>query len=88
MRDHLPEEVLPRMEVIDKLRSIFESYGFLPLETPAMERIEVLTGKYGDESEKLIFKVMKRGEELIRALREARVGLDSGGADLTAGDSL
>ncbi len=75
MRDHLPEEVLPRMEVIDKLRSIFESYGFLPLETPAMERIEVLTGKYGDESEKLIFKVMKRGEELLRALEGAKDGI-------------
>ncbi len=75
MKDHLPEEVMLRMKVIDKLCSIFELYGFLPLETPAMERLEVLTGKYGDESERLIFKVMKRGEELLRALEGAKDGI-------------
>ena len=72
MKDHLPDEVLPRLEVIDKLRRIFELYGFLPLETPAMERLEVLMGKYGEEGDKLIFKVMKRGEELSRALEEVK----------------
>lgn len=62
MRDLLPEEMLPRQAVLDTVRGIFERFGFDPLETPAMERIETLTGKYGDEGAKLIFKVLKRGE--------------------------
>ncbi len=68
MKDHLPDELLPRIEVVEKMRRMFELYGFQPLETPAMERLEVLTGKYGDESDRLIFKVMKRGEDLKRSL--------------------
>jgi len=50
------------------MRRIFELYGFQSLETPALERLEILMGKYGAESDKLVFKVMKRGEELKRAL--------------------
>lgn len=62
MRDLLPEEMLPRQAVLDTIRGVFERAGFDPLETPALERIETLTGKYGDEGAKLIFKVLKRGE--------------------------
>ncbi|NQT35325.1 histidine--tRNA ligase [bacterium] len=68
MKDHLPDELLPRIEVVEKMRRMFELYGFQPLETPAMERLEVLTGKYGDEGDRLIFKVMKRGGDLKRSL--------------------
>ena len=71
MKDHLPDELMPRLKLVERIRRIFELYGFQPLETPAMERLEVLMGKYGDEGDKLIFKVMKRGEELRRALEEA-----------------
>src|SRR3954469_4112151 len=62
MRDFLPEDVRRRQYVIDIVRRIYERYGFEPLETPALENIETLTGKYGDEGNKLIFKVLRRGE--------------------------
>src|SRR5438067_12330540 len=70
-RDFLPEEIRRRTYVINKVRDVYERYGFEPLETPAFENIETLLGKYGEEGNKLIFKILKRGEH------EA-----SGGADL------
>ncbi|MCB9672449.1 MAG: histidine--tRNA ligase [Alphaproteobacteria bacterium] len=51
-----------RQGVLDAIRATFEEHGFEPLDTPAFERIEVLTGKYGDEGDKLIFKILARGE--------------------------
>ena len=62
MRDFLPEDVRRREYVIDVVSSVYRRYGFEPLETPALENIETLTGKYGDEGNKLIFKVLRRGE--------------------------
>ncbi len=62
MRDLLPHNMLRRNLVIKKIKKIFEEFGFLPLETPSMERKETLMGKYGDEGSKLIFKVLARGE--------------------------
>jgi histidyl-tRNA synthetase len=62
MRDFLPEEVRRREYVIGIVSSVYQRYGFEPLETPALENIETLTGKYGDEGNKLIFKVLRRGE--------------------------
>lgn len=67
MRDLLPSDMVPRLRVLDTLRRVFSKYGFDPLETPAMERIETLMGKYGEEGDKLIFKVLKRGEGESRA---------------------
>lgn len=61
-RDFLPEEVKLREAVFATVKKVFESFGFLPLETPAFERLEVLSGKYGEEGEKLIYKILKRGE--------------------------
>ena len=62
MRDFLPEDVRRRQYVIDIVRRTYERYGFEPLETPSLENIETLTGKYGEEGNKLIFKVLRRGE--------------------------
>ena len=62
MRDFLPEDVRRRQYVIDVVRRVYERYGFDPLETPALENIETLTGKYGEEGNKLIYKVLRRGE--------------------------
>ena len=62
MRDFLPQEVRRRDYVIAIIESIYRGYGFQPLETPALENIETLTGKYGEEGNKLIFKVLRRGE--------------------------
>jgi histidyl-tRNA synthetase len=62
MRDFLPEDVRRRDYVVAIVKSIYDRYGFEPLETPAAENIETLLGKYGDEGNKLIFKILMRGE--------------------------
>ena len=62
MRDFLPADVRRRQYVIGVVAAVFEGYGFEPLETPAAENIETLTGKYGEEGDRLIFKILKRGE--------------------------
>ena len=62
MRDFLPDDVRRRQYVIDVVRRVYERYGFEALETPALENIETLTGKYGEEGNKLIYKVLRRGE--------------------------
>ena len=62
MRDLLPEDVRRREYVIGIIKNVYERYGFEPLETPAVENIETLLGKYGEEGNKLIFKILKRGE--------------------------
>ncbi|MGC4083153.1 MAG: histidine--tRNA ligase [Vicinamibacterales bacterium] len=61
-RDFLPDDVRRREYVVRIVREVSESYGFEPLETPAYENIETLLGKYGEEGNKLIFKILKRGE--------------------------
>jgi histidyl-tRNA synthetase len=61
MRDFLPEEVRKREYVIGIIKEVYERYGFEPLETPAAENIETLMGKYGEEGNQLIFKILKRG---------------------------
>ncbi len=62
MRDFLPEDVRRRVHVIGVITQIYERYGFEPLETPAVENIETLLGKYGEEGNQLIYKILKRGE--------------------------
>lgn len=62
MRDFLPAEVRRREYVIGIVKEVYERYGFEPLETPAVENIETLLGKYGEEGNQLIFKILKRGE--------------------------
>jgi histidyl-tRNA synthetase len=61
-RDFLPEDVRRREHVVSVVREVYERYGFEPLETPALENIETLLGKYGEEGNKLIFKILRRGE--------------------------
>jgi histidyl-tRNA synthetase len=61
-RDFLPDEIRRREHVIAVVRRVYERYGFEPLETPAFENIETLLGKYGEEGNKLIFKILRRGE--------------------------
>jgi histidyl-tRNA synthetase len=62
MRDFLPEDVRRREHVIGVIERVYERYGFEPLETPAVENLETLMGKYGEEGNQLIFKILKRGE--------------------------
>ncbi|HEX6717137.1 MAG TPA: histidine--tRNA ligase [Pyrinomonadaceae bacterium] len=61
MRDFLPEDVRKREYVIGVIKEVYERYGFEPLETPAAENIETLMGKYGEEGNQLIYKILKRG---------------------------
>ena len=62
-RDFGPDIVRKRQYILNTIRSVFELYGFQPLETPAMENLETLMGKYGDEGDKLIFKILNNGLE-------------------------
>ena len=57
-RDFGPEVMLKRNYILGSLQSVFEKYGFLPIQTPSMENLSVLTGKYGDEGDQLIFKIL------------------------------
>ena len=61
-RDFLPDDVRRREHVVRIIRDVYARYGFEPLETPAFENIETLIGKYGEEGNKLIFKILRRGE--------------------------
>lgn len=64
-RDFLPQEARKRQYVVDTLRKVFESYGFEPLETPALEYEEILTGKYGEEGDKLMYRFEDRGKRKV-----------------------
>ena len=70
-RDFLPQDVLRRQYVIGVIERVYQSYGFEPLDTPVMERLDTLLGKYGEEGDQLIFRVAKRGAKLQRALAES-----------------
>ncbi len=61
-RDFLPGEVRRRERVFATLRQTFAAHGFAPIDTPAFERLEVLMGKYGEEGDQLVFKILRRGE--------------------------
>ena len=71
MRDFLPADIRRRRHVIGVIADVYQHYGFEPLETPSVENLETLQGKYGEEGDRLIFKILKRGE-----------GADTGQADL------
>ncbi|MCC6250834.1 MAG: histidine--tRNA ligase [Bacteroidia bacterium] len=64
MRDFSPSEMIKRNYIFEIIKNCFGRYGFLPLETPAMENLNTLTGKYGEEGDRLIFKVLNSGNYL------------------------
>src|SRR5690606_16992655 len=63
-RDFGPQTMARRNYITGKIRSVFEKFGFQPLETPAMENLSTLTGKYGDEGDQLLFKILNSGDFL------------------------
>ena len=69
-RDYLPETVAKRRYVVDKIENVFQRYGFLPLETPAIENLSTLLGKYGEEGDQLLFRLLHRRDKLTRALEK------------------
>jgi histidyl-tRNA synthetase len=76
-RDFGPEQVRKRNFIFDTIRSVFEKFGFQPLETPAMENLSTLTGKYGDEGDKLLFKILNNGDYLKDANADLLAARDS-----------
>jgi len=66
-RDFLPEVMLRREFIFDTIRRVFKKYGYVPIETPSMEQLDVLTGKYGEEGDRLIFKILNSGDFLKKA---------------------
>ena len=63
-RDFGPQQMMVRNHIFSTIRSVFERFGFAPLETPSMENLSVLTGKYGDEGDQLIYKILNSGDFL------------------------
>ena len=61
-RDFGPAEVSKRTYIFDTIRSVFVKYGYQPIETPTMENLSTLTGKYGEEGDRLLFKVLNSGD--------------------------
>ena len=61
-RDFSPQEMMRRNYIFDTIKSVFRLYGFAPLETPSMENLSTLLGKYGDEGDKLLFKILNSGD--------------------------
>ena len=79
MKDVMPDEMRIRNYVMGLIRETYESYGFTQIETPCVENIENLTNKQGGENEKLIFKIMKRGDKLrVDEAKEENDLVDSG----------
>ncbi len=82
-RDFSPVEMLRRQYIFDTIAGVFRTYGYSPLETPAMENLSTLLGKYGDEGDKLLFKILNSGdyaaklqpEELTQASKICEKGL-------------
>jgi len=64
-RDYLPEAMIPRERLIDTARRVYRSYGFSPIDTPALEYLEVLTGKGSDETDKQLYKFQDHGERWV-----------------------
>ena len=76
-RDFLPRQVARRKYIFGVIEGVFRTYGYLPIETPTMENLSTLTGKYGEEGDRLLFKVLNNGDFLANADKEAIQNLDS-----------
>jgi histidyl-tRNA synthetase len=72
-RDFLPKDVRRRQFVFDTIERVYESFGFERLDTPCVERLDTLLGKYGEEGDQLVFKILQRGDKLERALQAEEV---------------
>lgn len=85
-RDFLPEQSLKRQFIFDTARQVFQSYGYVPIETPAMENLDTLLGKYGEEGDKLIYKILNNGDYLSKASDEKIEARDSQGLSMEISD--
>lgn len=76
-RDFGPKAMARRQWMFDTLRGVFESHGFVPIQTPSFENLSTLTGKYGEEGDQLIFKILNNGDYLAKAKEDALAARDS-----------
>lgn len=76
-RDFAPETVRKRSYILNTIKTVFELYGFQPLETPAMENMETLMGKYGEEGDKLIFRVLNNGLNDPKNIEKSKAAFDN-----------
>jgi histidyl-tRNA synthetase len=67
-RDFLPKQMAGRNYIFDTIKTIFKNHGFLQIETPAVENLSTLTGKYGEEGDQLMFKILNRGDKFRKAV--------------------
>ena len=72
-RDFGPEKMLKRQYILNTIRGVFEKFGYQPLETPAMENLSVLTGKYGTEGDQLLYKILNSGDFLSKIKDDDRL---------------
>ena len=76
-RDFSPEEMIKRDYIFDNVRNVFRLYGYQPIETPAMENLSTLLGKYGEEGDKLLFRILNSGDFLSSVADEDLAGRES-----------
>ncbi len=76
-RDFSPQEMVKRNHIFDTIKTVFKKYGYAEIQTPTMENLSTLTGKYGDEGDKLIFKILNSGDFLSKAKPELLVTANS-----------
>jgi len=76
-RDFSPIEMVRRNYIFDTIKGVFQMYGYMPIETPAMENLDTLLGKYGEEGDKLLFKILNSGDYLSKADEELLSQKDS-----------
>jgi len=76
-RDFSPEQVAKRNYIVNTIKSSFERFGFQPIETPSFENYDTLMGKYGEEGDRLIFKILNSGDYLAKANEDAYTAKDS-----------
>lgn len=76
-RDFSPEDVRRRQYILQSIRTVFELYGYQPLETPSMENLTTLMGKYGDEGDRLIFKILNNGLADPKNADKAKAGFEN-----------
>ncbi|MCK5278976.1 MAG: ATP phosphoribosyltransferase regulatory subunit, partial [Cyclobacteriaceae bacterium] len=79
-RDFSPDKMLKRQYILNTIRKVFEKFGYQPLETPAMENLSVLTGKYGAEGDQLLYKILNSGDFLSRVNED---DINNGSKNLT-----
>lgn len=78
VRDFGPVELRKRKYIFSKIEEVFKAHAYQPIETPTMENLDTLTGKYGEEGDKLLFKVLNNGDFLSKANKQALAEKDSG----------